>query len=42
MTFRNSHFFVSIVYLVQLLTVGVVYAQTKSAPPTVTVYKTPT
>ena len=42
MTFRNSRFLVSTVYLVQVLAVGVVYAQSKSASPTVTVYKTPT
>jgi hypothetical protein len=35
-------FLVLFIYTVQFLSFGFVYAQTKTAPPTVTVYKTPT
>lgn len=41
MAFINFRFLVFFVYLVEVLTVGFVYAQPKPAP-TVTVYKTPT
>jgi len=42
MEFKYFRFLVSFIYIVQLLLLGFAYAQPKPAPPTVTVYKTPT
>jgi hypothetical protein len=37
-----STFFIALLYAVQLLSFGVVYAQTKPSAPSIIVYKTPT
>ena len=42
MGFSNFRFLVSIVYVVQLLSFGFVYAQAKPPASSITVYKTPT
>ena len=39
---RNFRFLISIVYVVQLLSLGFVYAQARPTAPSITVYKTPT